>query len=73
MYLDSLEPYIDELDKKLHRQKRISERNAKGQSFEKQIDTAQSLYAISFRKAYHNQKGILVWAMNKNEYSSKVS
>lgn len=44
MYLDSLEPYIDELDKKLHRQKRISERNAKGQSFEKQIDTAQSLY-----------------------------
>ena len=44
MYLESLELYIYELDKKLHRQKRISERDAKGQSFEKQIDTAQSLY-----------------------------
>lgn len=44
MYLESLEPYMDELEKKLRRQKRISERDAKGQSFEQQIDTAQTLY-----------------------------
>lgn len=44
MYLESIEPYMEELGKKLHRQKRISERGAKGQSYEQQIVTSQSFY-----------------------------
>ncbi len=44
MYLESLDPYMVELEKKMRRQKRISDRDAKGQPFDQQIDTAQSLY-----------------------------
>lgn len=44
MYLESLDPYKVELKKRLRHQKNISERAAKRQSFEQQIDTAQSLY-----------------------------
>lgn len=46
MYLESLESYREELSKKLNRQKRISERNVKGQSLDKQIDESQTFYDI---------------------------
>lgn len=44
MYLESLEPYRGELDKKLHYQKRIIERKVKGYSIHEQIDEAQTFY-----------------------------
>lgn len=83
MYLESLELYIDELDKKLHRQKRISERDAKGQSFEKQIDTVQSLYdkvmmwdASDFGSIIRNQgffqRGIIHNIVDETDFRWKV-
>ena len=44
MYLDSLRPYREELEQKLNRQKRISERHAKGLSLDKKLDESQMLY-----------------------------
>lgn len=46
MYLESLESYREELSKKLNRQKRINERNVKGQSLDKLIDESQTFYDI---------------------------
>lgn len=83
MYLESLEPYMDELEKKLHRQKSISERDAKGQSVEMQIDIAQSLYdkvmmwdAHDFGSIIRNQgffqRGVIHNIVDENGFKWKV-
>ena len=83
VYLESLRPYEEELEEKLRRQKKISERNAKGQSLEKQIDTAQSLYdmvmmwdASDFGTIIRNQgffqRGIIHNIVDETDFRWKV-
>lgn len=83
MYLESLEPYKEELDKKLHRKKRISERNVRGQLPEKQIDCSQSLYdevmmwdANDFGSIIRNQgffqRGVIHNIVDETDFRWKV-
>jgi len=83
MYLESLEPYREELDKKLHRQKNISEREVKGQSIEKRINAAQSLYdnvmmwdANDFGSIIRNQgffqRGVIHNIVDETDFKWKV-
>lgn len=83
MYLESLEPYREELEKKLNRQKRISERNVKGQSFDKQIDESQTFYdnvmmweANNFGSIIRNQgffqRGVIHNIVDETDFKWKV-
>ena len=83
MYLESLEPYREELNKKLNRQKRISERNIKGQSLDKQIDESQTLYdnvmmwnAEPFGSIIHNQgffqRGVIHNIVDETDFRWKI-
>lgn len=83
MYLESLDPYMVELEKKMRRQKRISDRDAKGQPFDQQIDTAQSLYdnvmmwdANDFGSIIRNQgffqRGIIHNIVDETDFRWKV-
>lgn len=83
MYLESIDPYVEELNKKMHHQKRISERYAKNQPDEKQIDTAKSLYdevmmwdADDFGSIIRNQgffqRGVIHNIVNETDFRWKV-
>ena len=83
MYLDSLEPYMDELKRKLRRQKRISERYAKGQTSDQQVVAAQSLYdnvmmwdALDFGSIIRNQgffqRGIIHNIVDETDFRWRV-
>lgn len=83
MYLDSLRPYREELEQKLNRQKRISERHAKGLSLDKKLDESQMLYdtvmmweAVPFGSIIHNQgffqRGVVHTIVDETDFKWKV-
>lgn len=83
MYLESIEPYREELDKKLHRQKNVSEREVKGQSLVNKINAAQSLYdnvmmwdANDFGSIIRNQgffqRGVIHNIVDETDFKWKV-
>ena len=83
MYLESLQPYMRELERKLHYQKNIYERATQGQSFEKQINESKSFYdkvmvwnADDFGSIIRNQgffqRGVIHNIVDETDFKWKV-
>lgn len=83
MYLESLQPYKIELERKLHHQKNICERATQGQSIEKQINESKSFYdtvmmweANDFGSIIRNQgffqRGVIHNIVDETDFKWKV-